>query len=172
MSTPAASTPYLSPGQLAILVANRFVLNAMFRIAYPLIPFVAGRFEITADAATWIITMQVLSGLLSPVGGWLGDRIGFHTTMLIGFGLALLGAIGATIAVTFPVLVGAFALFGVGLALYQPSMQAYVAVLTPFSQRGRAFGVVELSWHGWWSRRAASLALSACWQRVSPSWRC
>ncbi len=139
-------TPFLSPARLAVIVASRFVLNAMFRVAYPLIPFVAGHFAISLDVATWIVTLQVLSGLLSPAGGWLGDRIGFRATMLIGFALALLGALGATVAPTFALLVMAFAIFGVGVALYQPSMQAYVAVLTPYQQRGRAFGVVELSW--------------------------
>jgi DHA1 family inner membrane transport protein len=139
-------TPFLSPARLATIVASRFVLNAMFRVAYPLIPFIAGHFAISVEVATWIVTLQVLSGLLSPVGGWLGDRIGFRAMMLTGFGLALLGALGATVAPSFALLVMAFAIFGVGVALYQPSMQAYVAVLTPYQQRGRAFGMVELSW--------------------------
>jgi predicted MFS family arabinose efflux permease len=139
-------TPTLSPGRLATLVASRFVLNAMFRVAYPLIPFVAGRFAISVELATWIVTMQVLSGLLSPAGGWLGDRIGYRSTMLIGVTLATGGAIAAALAPSFALLVMAYGLFGVGVTLYQPSMQAYVAVLTPYQRRGRAFGIVELSW--------------------------
>lgn len=136
----------LSAGRLALIVASRFVLNAMFRVAYVLIPFVAARYAVDEQQAAWIVTMQVLAGLGSPLGGWLGERQGYRRVMLAGLGLALSGALLASAAPRFWVLVLAFAIFGLGMTLFQPSMQAYVSVLTPYQQRGRAIGMVELSW--------------------------
>lgn len=145
MTTHTATAPY-SYGRLATIVASRFVLNAIFRIAYPLIPFVAGRFGVSDDAAAWIVTIQVLMGLVSPVGGWLGDHIGFRRTMLLGATFVLLGTFGVALAPTLPLLIVAYGTCGLGVALYQPAVQAYVSVVTPYHLRGRAVGLVEVSW--------------------------
>ncbi len=141
-----APAPVFSPSRLAILVASRFVLNSVFRIAYPLIPFVAARFVVAAEAATWIVTIGVLCGLTSPLGGWFGERMGYRFTMLLGLGLTLLGVLGAAITPSFGLLVAAYGLCGIGAAVFQPAMHAYVSTLTSYGGRGRAIGLVELSW--------------------------
>lgn len=132
--------------RLATLVASRFVLNAVFRISYPLIPFVVLRFGVADEQATWIVTVAVLLGLASPLGGWLGDRFGYRAIMLLGLALVGSGTLLATVTPSFGLLIAAFALSGLGTALYQPAMQAYVSALTPYHARGRAVGLVELSW--------------------------
>lgn len=136
----------LSSGRLATLVASRFVLNSVFRIAYPLIPFVSARFAVAPEMATWIVTIAVLCGLMSPVGGWLGERTGYRTTMVLGMGLTLLGTLGAAITPSFELLVAAYGMCGIGIAVYQPAMHAYVSAVTSYGGRGRAIGMVELSW--------------------------
>lgn len=144
--TNIAPTTSLSSARLATIVASRFVLNAVFRVAYPLVPFVALRYGVTAEQATWIVTIQVLFGLASPFGGWLGDRIGYRMTMALGAALVLLGAFGAAFAPSLLLLIVACGLCGLGIAIYQPPMQAYISVLTPYHLRGRAVGLVESSW--------------------------
>lgn len=138
--------PTLSQSGLATIIASRFVLNAIFRIAYPLVPFIATRYGVTVEQATWIVTIQVASGLICPLGGWLGDRVGYRPTMALGAGLVLAGALLAAAAPSLALLVVAFGACGVGISIYQPAMQAYVSVMTPFGARGRAIGLVELSW--------------------------
>ncbi len=132
--------------RLATIVASRFVLNALFRVAYPLVPFIAAHFGVSARAATWVVTIQVLAGLASPLGGWLGDRHGYRGTMALGLIVVLAGTIMAALAGTLAITVAALGLIGLGTAIYHPSMQAYVSHLTPFARRGRAIGVVETSW--------------------------
>jgi predicted MFS family arabinose efflux permease len=136
----------MTRGRLAALVASRFVLNAIFRVAYPLIPFVAARYTVPEAAATWIVTVQVLFGLMSPVAGWLGDRIGYRRTMLLGLCGSLIGTVLVALAPNFVLLVVAFGVCGLGAAIYLPGMQAYVSALTHYGERGRAIGLVELSW--------------------------
>lgn len=136
----------LTSGRLATIVASRFVLNTIFRAAYPLIPFVAVRFAVPEARATWIVTIQVVFGLVSTLGGWFGERFGYRTTMLGGVALAIGGAIGVAVAPSLGLLIAAFGVCGVSVAIYQPAMQAYVSALTPYHGRGRAVGLVELSW--------------------------
>lgn len=122
------------------------MLNAIFRIAYPLVPFVAARFNVTIEQATWIVTIQVLFGLASPLGGWLGDRIGYRMTMLLGLGATLIGTLGITAGPSLGLLIAAYGACGLGVSLYQPAVQAYVSALTSYQQRGRAVGLIEMSW--------------------------
>ncbi len=144
--TGAPTSLTLTFPRLATIVASRFVLNTIFRSSYPLVPFIAARYGASTTAATWIVTVQVLAGLASPLGGWLGDRHGYRQTMLLGLLVACLGVGGVALVDTLPLLVLSLACVGLGTTLYLPSMQAYVSALTPFAQRGRAFGLVELAW--------------------------
>jgi predicted MFS family arabinose efflux permease len=144
MAIPARSG--LSSGRLATLVASRFVLNAIFRVAYPLVPFIALRFGIPTEQATWIVTIQVLMGLTSPCGGWLGDRIGYRTTMICGLGMMLLGTLGIAAGQSLPMLIAGYGACGLGVALYQPAAQAYIGAFTSYAERGRAVGLIEMSW--------------------------
>ncbi len=146
MVTTSPATPRLSRGRLATLVVSRFVLNAIFRIAYPLVPFVATRFGVSVEQATWIVTIQVLLGLLSPLGGWLGDRLGYRITMLFGLSVTLVGTLAIAAGSHLGLLILAYGACGFGVALYQPAVQAYVGALTAYHERGRAVGLIEVSW--------------------------
>lgn len=146
MATTIPGSSHLSGGRLAALVASRFVLNAIFRIAYPLVPFIATRFAVPVNEATWIVTIQVLFGLASPIGGWLGDRIGYRATMIIGLGLSLIGTLGIAASSTLLILIAGYGACGLGVSMYQPAVQAYVGVLTSYEERGRAVGLIEMSW--------------------------
>ena len=44
----------------------------------------------------------------------------------------------------------AFGLLGIAQSAYDPSMQAHVGDVVPLERRGRAMGIVELSWSGSW----------------------
>lgn len=141
-----SETTSLSYARLAIIVASRLLLNALFRVAYPLVPFIAVRYGVSLEAATWLVTAQVLAALLSPIGGWLGDRQGYRRTMQVGLITSALGALALAFASGFSGVIAAAVLIGLGLAIYQPSMQAYVSDHVPLTRRGRALGIVELSW--------------------------
>jgi predicted MFS family arabinose efflux permease len=122
------------------------VLNAIFRVAYPLVPFIAFRFSIPIEQATWIVTIQVLMGLASPGGGWLGDRIGYRATMICGLGMMLIGTLGIAFGRALWMLIAAYGACGLGVALYQPAVQAYIGAFTSYQERGRAVGLIEMSW--------------------------
>lgn len=141
-----SGAPSLSYARLAIIVASRLLLNSLFRVAYPLVPFIALHYGVSLQTATWLVTAQVLAALLSPIGGWLGDRHGYRRTMQIGLLISAMGALALALAPDFAAIIAAATLLGLGLAIYQPAMQAYVSDHVPLARRGRALGIVELSW--------------------------
>ncbi|MBA3943677.1 MAG: MFS transporter [Herpetosiphonaceae bacterium] len=136
----------LSPWRLATIVASRFVLNVVFRVTYPLTQLVVVGLHVGEQAAAWLITVQVLAGLLSPLAGEFGDRYGYRKVMGGGLLLATLGTLLIAFSTGFVGLLVGFAIVGVGTTCYQPSMQAYVSEWTAIERRGRALGVIELSW--------------------------
>ena len=137
---------HLTYARLATIVASRLVLNTIFRLSYPLVPFAAAHFGVSVRDATWMVTVQVVAGLVGPLAGWFADRRGHRSTMLLGLLVGLVGAVAVSFAVGLVSTVAALGIVGLGSAIYLPSMQAYVSDLTPFERRGRALGAVELSW--------------------------
>ncbi len=146
MQTTRPTAVGLAPSRLATIVASRFVLNTIFRCTYPLTQVLVLQTGISTERATWLITIQVLSGLLSPVSGWLGDRLGYRRLMTAGLVCSTLGALIVATTLNFAVLLLGFFIVGLGSTLYQPTMQAYVSGWTPVAQRGRALGTIELAW--------------------------
>lgn len=146
MSVTLPAAHVLTAPRLATIVASRFVINAIFRFAYTLIPFVALNYGVGIEQATAIVTVQQAFGLCSPLGGWLGDAMGYRRTMLLGASIVLIGTIAIMFVPGFALLLAAYGACGLGVAVYQPAMQAYVGATTRYDQRGRAVGLVELSW--------------------------
>lgn len=136
----------LTMGQLGLIVAMRLVFNATFRIVYPLLPFLANRFEVSATTVNLLVTVQVGSGLLSLVGGTLADRVGGRTTMALGIGGYVAGSLICGLSTSFGAFLLGYVFLGLGTTLYLPALQSYVSHQTPYSQRGRVMGMLELPW--------------------------
>src|SRR5690606_18845196 len=68
-------------GALAILLVGRIAFNTAFRVVYPLLAFLATGLEVSLSTASLLVTMQVGTTLLSPLGGVLSDARGERFTM-------------------------------------------------------------------------------------------
>jgi len=132
--------------QLLILLVGRLALNTAFRFVYPLLAFLAAGLHIDLTTASLLITAQVAATLLSPLGGSLSDIYGERTTMLSGLLLFCAGALVCASAHNFLTFMLGYGLIGFATALYHPSAQAYASARTPYAQRGRVLGILELSW--------------------------
>jgi predicted MFS family arabinose efflux permease len=132
--------------QLFILLIGRLALNTAFRVVYPLLAFLATGLRVDLATASLLITAQVAATLISPLGGSLADTYGERTTMLGGLMLFCAGAVVCAIAHDFVPFMLGYGLIGLATALYHPSAQAYASARTPYSQRGRVLGILELSW--------------------------
>lgn len=136
----------LTRAQLATLFVSRLVLFAIYRVAYPLIPFLAEQFGVPVEEASLLITVLVGIGVTSLIGGWLADRVGYRTMMVVGLGGAAIGTLCVAVAPTLGIMIVAYSICGIGSSLHRPAMQAYIGEFSPPHERGRAIGLVELSW--------------------------
>ena len=137
-------------GWLLVIFLVRTVVNTSFRIIYPFLPSIARGLGISLAAAGGLVALRMVAGMSAPMLGPLVDRQPRCRVMVVGlllFALAslLLGGIGTLTAAAI-----AFALFGVAKVLYDLATYAYVGDAVPYHTRGRAFGVVELSWSSAW----------------------
>jgi predicted MFS family arabinose efflux permease len=139
-----------TPGTLGIILLARTAINISHRIAYPFLPAISRGLGISLTAASVLITVRSLLGLTSPLFGPLSDRYG-RRVMMLG-ALMVLGA-GTLLLAGLPVYaaaIGAFVLFGVSKAIYDPAMQAYIGDLVPYHRRGRIMGITEFAWAASW----------------------
>lgn len=135
--------------QLLIVFLSRTVTNVPFRIIYPFLPSIARGLGISVKAAGALVTLRVIAGLATLFFGPLADRYRrrrMMTVALLLFSLASLVLAGGAFAAA----VAAFLLYGIVKALYDPAVHAYVGDAIPYRERGRAVGVVELSWSSAW----------------------
>lgn len=140
---------------LAAILFARLLINAQFRIVYPFLPIIARGLGLPLETASLLVGVRSAAGMTSPFYGWLSDRIGRRGVMLGGL-LALAGGafLLAQPATAFrPGLVialAAFVLLGLSKAAFDPAMQAYVSDAVRYERRGRALGIMELTWAGAW----------------------
>ncbi|MCY4147574.1 MAG: MFS transporter [Chloroflexi bacterium] len=130
---------------LAIVFA-RLVINVSKRFAYPFVSAIGSTFGVSAVSVQNVIALTNGAGLFSPLLGTISEHFGRKTVMvgalLMMTVMSLLGALFAEWGVFVLVM---FAL-GVGKITYDPTFQAYLGDVIPFSRRARVMGFAELSW--------------------------
>lgn len=136
----------LALSHLALITFSRFCLNTAFRIIYPLLPFLAQRFQIGLETVSMLVTVQVLASFASPLGGTLADTRGARTTMSLALMLFSAGTLACALLSSFAGFLAGYALVGLSIALYQPAAQSYLSARTPYQRRGMVLGIYELSW--------------------------
>jgi EmrB/QacA subfamily drug resistance transporter len=106
------------------------------------LPSMLEEFAIGVDVGVWIISIFVLlSAVLMPISGWLGDRYGYRRVYLIGFiGVALSSWLGA-LASNFGWLMVARASQGIFNSVGLPSTMGIISTTFSRRQRGLAMGV-------------------------------
>ena len=144
----AAEPAPLSYADVAIVTLGRVALNVAFRMLYPLLPFLSGQLRVTVQTVSWLITVQVLVGLLSPIGGLLADLRGPKAVLTLGNALFCAGALICALAGSFAGFLVGYILIGLTTPFYMPGATAYLSARTPYDRRGRMLGIFELGYAG------------------------
>jgi EmrB/QacA subfamily drug resistance transporter len=105
------------------------------------LPAIIDDFGVPLGSAVWVQTIfTLLVAVLMPVFGRLGDMVGYKRIYLAGMGLLAASSVLAAFAPSFPLLVGARALQGIGNATTLPSVMAIITAFFHDRERGRAMG--------------------------------
>jgi DHA1 family inner membrane transport protein len=130
------------------LTTSRLVINMTRRFAYPFIPAIAQRLNVSVASVQTALAISWGVGIFSPLFGTLSERFGRKPVMLGALALMALVSLLGIIVPQFWAFAFVVVAYGVCKMIFDPALQAYVGDRVPFAQRARAWGAIELSWSG------------------------
>ncbi|MGI9861188.1 DHA2 family efflux MFS transporter permease subunit [Moorella naiadis] len=95
------------------------------------------------DTATieWVVTIYMLAlGVVVPLSGWLGDRLGFKLLYLLSLGVFTLGSLLCTISWNVDSMIAARVIQALGGGMIMPTTMAIIYRLVPREKQGSAMG--------------------------------
>ncbi|PWV78604.1 MFS transporter, DHA2 family, lincomycin resistance protein [Prauserella marina] len=132
--------PWLTLGCLAML---QFLIAVDVTVVNIALPSIGTHFDVGTRGLTWVVVgYTITGGGLLMLGGRLGDLLGKRRVLLAGTSVFGAASLLAGLAPTFPLLVVARLLQGVGEALALPSAMALIILAFPEGpRRTRALSV-------------------------------
>ncbi|WP_345527689.1 MFS transporter [Nocardioides endophyticus] len=94
------------------------VVSLQQTLMLPLLPELPAILDTSADSASWLVTATLLTGAVAtPTVSRLADMYGKRRMMVVALAVSVLGSLVGAFSQAVPVLIGARALQGVGMAL-------------------------------------------------------
>ena len=124
----------------------RTAANAGLRVVYPFLPAIARGLGVSPAALASLVAVRNLGGLTTPLAARASERHGRRRMMVIAMAAVALGC--ALTALTTFFLVAGVGIVLVGLAkpAFDIPMLSWFADRVPYKERGRIFGITELTW--------------------------
>jgi predicted MFS family arabinose efflux permease len=132
--------------QIALFTLVKILYNTTYRMAYPFLSAFAGGLGLDLSAFAIVFTARSLTGMLGPFLAPIADRRGRKTSMLLGLGVYILGALLVALWPSYPTFFGAVVLTTLGNYIFLPAMQAYLGDRVAYERRGLVLAVTETSW--------------------------
>ena len=129
------------PITISIMLAT--VMNSLdTTIANVALPHMQGSVSASPEQITWVLTSYIVSAaVMTPLSGWLADRIGRKRMFLISIGLFTAASMLCGIATSLPEIVLFRLLQGVGGAALIPLSQAVLLDINPPEKHGQAMAI-------------------------------
>jgi FSR family fosmidomycin resistance protein-like MFS transporter len=120
--------------------------DAFFYVLYPLLPFMAAEFGLSYTEVGLVnAAFAGSSAVLQLPAGLIGERLGEYLLLAVGNGWVAAGLVAMAFAGTFPLLLAAAVLGGLGGNLQHPLAAALVARTYEGRKRGLAIGTLNFS---------------------------
>ena len=128
------------------LILLRLTMNTALRMGYSFLPAFARGAQISNGSMGVVLAARDLSGLTAPLAGRAADRSGTGR-VLVAAGVG--GTIGLIISATAPIgLIIGFLIVGFSTVVLNVATGAWIGHAVAYERRGKATGLVELSWGG------------------------
>jgi FSR family fosmidomycin resistance protein-like MFS transporter len=135
---------------MSVLVALSIahLLNDLIQSMIPaLYPVIKETYNLDfAQVGLITLAFQVTSSLLQPLLGYITDRRPWPYAMVAGMGASLLGLLGLAFAASYPMILAAAALVGLGSAVFHPEATR-MARHAAAGRQGLAQGVFQIGGH-------------------------
>jgi DHA2 family multidrug resistance protein len=129
------------PITISIMLAT--VMNSLdTTIANVALPHIQGSVSASSDQITWVLTSYIVAAaIMTPLSGWLADRIGRKRMFLISIGGFTVASMLCGIATSLPEIVIFRVLQGVFGAALIPLSQAVLLDINPPEKHGQAMAI-------------------------------
>lgn len=131
---------------LPLLVAARFLVNVSMRMGYTFLPAFARGAGMSVGATSAALSARELTALSAPLMGRFSDRWGAIRVMGVCGLVAGTGLLIATLGA--PGFIVGFVILGFGRTANQVALNSWVGSVVAYERRGRATGLIELTWGG------------------------
>ena len=132
------------PREVVVLSAVAFCVALGFGIVAPAIPIFAQGFDVSAFWASAVISAFALMRLVGALpAGWLVDRAGERTTLIVGLSIVAVSSAFAGLSTSFVQLIVLRGVGGLGSAMFTVSALALLLRVAAPEQRGRAAAVFQ-----------------------------
>lgn len=130
------------PREVLALAVVAFCVALGFGILAPAIPVFAREFDVSALAASAVISVFALVRLVtSPLSGWLNDRLGERAVLASGLAIVAVSSAAAGFSQSYAQLVVLRGAGGLGSSMFTVSAMALLLRTVDEGQRGRAVSV-------------------------------
>jgi predicted MFS family arabinose efflux permease len=131
------------PSPAVVLATTLFAIGVDNYIVVAILPEIAGEFGQPVErlgllASAYAIPLALLAIPFGPVS----DRLGRRFSMVLGMGVFLGAVVASGLAPSYPLLLAARVVNGLGAAIVGPAVFAYAADLSSPEQRGRAMATI------------------------------
>jgi predicted MFS family arabinose efflux permease len=138
-------TPEVKRALVATLIA-RTAANAGVRIVYPFLPVIARGLGVSLTALSALVAARNLGGLATPAAARASERYGRARLMWCAVAAVAAGCVVTAATESFLVAGAGIVVVGLAKPAFDIPMQAWFGDRVPYGERGRVFGITELTW--------------------------
>ncbi|MGH2700725.1 MAG: MFS transporter [Actinomycetota bacterium] len=124
----------------------RSAANAAIRVVYPFLPAIARGLGVTPSALSSVIALRYVGALATPVVARISERRGRRWMMLAAMVAVTAGCVVTASTSIFVVAGAGIVLVGFAKPAFDIPMQAWFGDRVHYAERGRVFGITELTW--------------------------
>ena len=133
-------------GALTVTFAARTAANTALRLVYPFLPAISRGLGVTPDALSAFVALRNLGGLATPAAARASERYGRRLVMVAAMGMVAAGCTLTAVGSPFTIVGIGIVAVGIAKPAFDISMQAWFGDRVPYRERGRVFGITELTW--------------------------
>ena len=135
---------WLLPVLVALIGAFMALLDSS--IVNVALPTMMRVFNTDTSTISWVVTGYMLAlGVVVPLSGWLGDRLGLKLLYMLSLGIFTLGSLLCAWSVGVGTMIAARVIQALGGGMLMPTTMSIIYSLVPQDRLGRAMGVFGIA---------------------------
>ena len=135
---------WLAPVLVALIGAFMAILDSS--IVNVAIPTMMNVFNASPNSIQWVSTIYLLAlGVVTPLSGWLGDRLGFKRLYILSMAAFVTGSLLCTLAWDLNSLIIARVIQAIGGGMIMPTTMAMIYRMVPREKIGAGMGIFGIA---------------------------